>query len=142
MSWDVVICHANGRSHAADRPEECQDNSLGDAAEVRNRLSAYFDELEWLDSSWGLLLGERFSLEFRLNAASPVESITLHVRGSGDPLGTIASLCKHFGWHALDRATGQLLDLDNPRSQGWIEFQAFRERVLKQYRRPLDKQRA
>jgi hypothetical protein len=38
------------------------------------------------------------------------------------------------GWSALDCSTSKFLDLDNPSQAGWEGFQAFRDKVIEQYR--------
>lgn len=54
----------------------------------------------------------------------------LHVRGGGDPLPAIVSICKSNGWVALDCSSGELISLDAPSSKSWREFQGYRDQIV------------
>lgn len=122
MSWDVVILDSGEPPQA-----------LGPAERVRASISNIVPTVDWSDPAWGTLESEEWSIEFNVGDAPVVESVMLHVRGDGDPLPVIASICATNGWAALDTSTDERLDLAAPSRKGWDDFRALREAVLQSH---------
>ena len=134
MSWDVYIMRADAKS-VSDLPDDYEPESLGDAAQLRADLAAFFDgALDWSDPSWGHLDGQHFSYEFNFTESGPVGGFMLHVRGGGDAVSPIVAMCKHFRWQAVGTSEGDFINLDDPSTDGWDGFRAFRDRVLDRHR--------
>lgn len=130
MSWDVMILRFDGPPPPVeDIADDHQALPLGDAADVRTRISAVLPEVDWTDPAWGVLEGDGFSIEFNFQADGPVTGFMLHVRGRGDPITPTITLCSAYGWAALDTSAGEFLDLAKPSHSGWRSFQSFRDRV-------------
>lgn len=106
MSWDVVISAAKTDPEAGDSAVQ----PLGEAEDVRKKISAALPDTDWSDPAWGTLEGSGWSIEFNTEATGSVESLMLHVRGEGDPLSAISRLCQSTGWYAFDTTTGEFLD--------------------------------
>jgi len=114
-----------------DVPKDWVPNPLGDATVIRSAIAGTLPDTDWSNPSWGLSAGPGFSFEFNIQSEGPVDAFTIHVRGSGDPLPAIVSLCRANGWVAFDYSTGELLDLSNPSNESWERFQAYRDRIVK-----------
>ena len=131
MSWDVMIF--NTRSKAPPPLEQFEESDyppLGPAAEVRQRISALLPGVDWTDTTCGIYQGDGFSIEFNVDD-DPIENMMLYVRGSGDAISQIATICQSNGWSALDCTTSEFLDLQNPSQEGWKGYQSYCDKVLK-----------
>jgi hypothetical protein len=78
----------------------------------------------------GLYEGEGFTLEFFCRDGS-IQFFQIDVRGGGNPVPTLASLCKPNGW-AIQEVTGKVVDLDLPSSDSWEAFVAWRDRAIRE----------
>jgi hypothetical protein len=68
-------------------------------------------------------------MELSIGSNDPVDSITLHIRGSGDDvLISIVRLANALGCKALDISTGSLISTRD--ASGWHGFQEYRDRVI------------
>jgi len=131
MSWDVLIQRYDGVPPSVDAiPDDFRFPSMGDASAVRGLISTACPSVDWSDPAWGILDGDGYSIEFNFQEDGEVDSFMLHVRGGGDAISPIVSLCKTNGWVALDTSTGDFMDLESPSDDGWKEFQAFRDQVV------------
>ncbi len=135
MSWDVMIFNTRGtKPPPIDQFQESDYGPLGPAAEVRHQLSGLLPGIDWSDTTWGIYEGTGFSIEFNVGKDDPIGSMMLHVRGGGNAIAAIVKIARPLGWSALDCSTSEFLDLDRPSQAGWEGFQAFRDKVIEQYR--------
>jgi hypothetical protein len=135
MSWDVMIFNTRGKSPpSVEEFEDSDYETLGPAADVRQRLSELLPGVDWSDTTWGIYEGDGFSIEFNVGDDDPIENMMLHVRGGGEAIAAIAKFARPLGWSALDCSTSEFLDLDNPSQDGWEGFQEFRDTVIKRAR--------
>ncbi len=131
MSWDVMIFRFDSPPPPISKwPDNFRPVALGEAQEIRNKISHDFPNIDWSDPAWGIFDGKGYSIEFNLQKEGVVEGFMLHVRGGGDPLPTICKLCLIHGWYAFDCSTGYFIDLDHPSREGWTSFQQFRDKVI------------
>ena len=131
MSWDITIM--SGKDFPTDFPDVPHDwmpNPLGAASAVRRQISQIFAETVWSDPGWGRFDGGEFRIEFNIGAKDSVATAALHVRGSGDPVTPIVSLCRKNGWVAVDWSDGQLINLDTPSKENWEKWQWYRDQVV------------
>jgi hypothetical protein len=135
MSWDVMIFNTRGKKPPPiEQFQESDYEPLGPAASVRQQLSSLLPGIDWSDKTWGIYEGDGFSIEFNVGKDDPIGSIMLHVRGGGDAIAAIVIFARPLGWSALDCSTSDFLDLESPSQAGWEGFQAFRDKVIEQYR--------
>jgi hypothetical protein len=131
MSWDVMIFNSEEPPPLnGEVPSDFTSISLGDADEVRARISKSLPEVDWSDPAWGQLIHSDFIIEFNFQADGDVEGFLLHVRGGGNPLIPICKVCSENGWYPLDTSTGLFINVDDPSYQGWEGFQQYRDRVI------------
>jgi hypothetical protein len=76
----------------------------------------------------GLYEGEDFTLEF-FCSDGPIAFLNVDVRGSGNPMPTLAKLCRANAWLLKEAATGKVLDLSGPAVE-WQTFTQWRDRAL------------
>ncbi|MFI6639494.1 hypothetical protein [Streptomyces sp. NPDC050504] len=128
MSWDVLLLHLpDGVDSVADVPDDCVPPPLGRLddvlAAVRRAVPA-----DLSDPAWGVLYGPTWSIELSIGQVDPVESIMLHIRGSGDDvLEPVFRLAAVLGCKVLDCSAGALITPQGP--NGWQSFQAYRDQV-------------
>ncbi len=120
MSWDVMLFNTRGQKPPpVDEFNESDFDVLGHAKEVRKKVLECLPGLDWQAPSYGVYEGDGFSIEFGLGDDDPVQSMTLFVRGSGDPVAAIIKFARPLGWSALDLTISEFIDFDNPSSAGW-----------------------
>jgi hypothetical protein len=133
MSWDIFIYSQDPRQLNAG----AKVPPLGDAADVRAKISKSLPAVDWKDPAWGVLEGKGWSIEFYHQTNGVADSLMLLVRGGGEPVPAICQLCKENGWVALDSSTGQLMDLNAAPSKSWEQFQKYRDQVTGSAQPPL-----
>lgn len=117
MSWDVLILHPESTSEPPEHRPRLK--ALGMADEVRKAVSRALPGIDWTEPVQGLYDGRGYSIDAQLPSRGVVDSIGLHVRGTGNPLPAIVRLCRQNGWVAFDSAAGTFLDLEDPSPEGW-----------------------
>src|SRR5262249_26161901 len=98
---------------------------LGDLKSVAAAVRAAFPSAEWsqFDPKRATYLGSDFEIEISLDGAKSVDSIVLHVQGTGDPIPSILKLTEANGWLAIDCSTSESLEPTDPSYEGWQGFQ-------------------
>ncbi len=135
MSWDVMIYNTHGvKPPSISDFQESDTKPLGPAAEVRNKLSSLLPGIDWSEPTWGVYDGDGFSIEFNVGKDDPITSMMLHVRGGGDAISAIAAFVDPMGCVAIDCSSCDFLELDHISQPGWENFQAYRDKVIQQYR--------
>ena len=87
-------------------PDAPPPGPLGPSGQVRRSISTHLPGVDWSDP------------------------IMVHVRGRGDAIAAMLAFANPLGWSLLDCSTGEFLDPENPSSEGWTGFQAFRDQDL------------
>jgi hypothetical protein len=126
----MILRYDGAPPRMSELPDDFSLLPMGEAHDVRTRISESLPDVDWSDPARGLLISEEYSIKFGLQEDGVVESLMLIVRGGGDPVEAIARLCAANGWAALDTSTGEFMDLQQPSRAGWESFQAFRDKVL------------
>ena len=126
MSWDVLLLKAKFDLEDSN----ANPGSLGNRTEIIENLTALLPQLDYSDKSWGMLSGEKFSIEFNTGENETVDTIMLHIRGGGDPLVVIKVICDSTHWAALDCSTSEFIDTNNLSRESWENFQKFRDKVI------------
>ncbi|MBK3580747.1 hypothetical protein JHN63_44635 [Streptomyces sp. MBT65] len=130
MSWDVLLCHLpDDITSMQDIPDDYSPPPLGRQHEVLAAVTRAEPEADLSDPTWGDLSGPTWSVELNIGSEDPVDSVMLHIRGSGDDvLASVFRLASALGCKALDCSTGDLITPQGP--SGWHAFQEFRDRVI------------
>ena len=135
MSWDVIVYNYNGSppKDFKNLPDDHKPDPLGPASTVRKTISENLPDVDWSDPTWGIYDSDEFSIEINTGEEDPIESLILHVRGSGDVITAMLQFAIPNNWSLLDISTGKFLDPDNPSQQGWEDFQAHRDKIIDRY---------
>ncbi|RCH65464.1 hypothetical protein DT019_27070 [Streptomyces sp. SDr-06] len=129
MSWDVLLLHLpDDIVSVRDIPDGYTPPPLGQQQDILAAVARATPEADLSDPAWGELSGATWSIELNIGSRDPVDSIMLHIRGSGDDvLTSVARLAEALDCKALDCSTGDLLTAQGP--AGWHAFQNYRDRV-------------
>jgi hypothetical protein len=130
MSWDVLLLRLpDDVTSMHELPTDCTPAPLGRQYDVLAAVTQAVPEVDLSDPTWGELSGPTWSIELNIGSEDPVDSIMLHIRGSGDDvLAPVFRLAEALRCKVLDCAEGDLITPGQP--SGWHAFQQFRDRVL------------
>jgi hypothetical protein len=87
---------------------------MGNGDWVRSSIDLALADVDWSAPDRGFLEGGDFAIELGVAASGPVDGFVVRTRGSREATTVIAHLCRVNGWAAVDCATGDYLDLDDP----------------------------
>jgi hypothetical protein len=124
MSWDILIINSKTQVDidADDYPE------FSSRKDFIEKVKRSFPETDWSDPAFGILDSDEAVIEFNVGDEDEIgATVLLNVYGGDDPVREVARLCKENGWQAYDIATENYLDLNNPSSESWDNFQSSRE---------------
>ncbi|MEW1648037.1 MULTISPECIES: hypothetical protein [unclassified Streptomyces] len=129
MSWDVLLLDLpDDITSAQDIPADHSPRPLGRRHEVLAAIGRAEPATDLSDPTWGDLTGPTWSIELGIGSDDPVDSVMLHVRGSGDDvLTSVFRLAGALDCKVLDCASGELITPGGP--SAWHAFQEFRDRV-------------
>ena len=131
MSWDVLVFGNDTPPPPVIQMEDkWRGIGIGILAEVRAKIDACIPGVDWSDPNWGIYNGDGYSFEFSIGKEEHCESISIHVRGTGDVLPVLLSLGKRWTWYLLDLSQGEWLHHCESPDAGWCGFQEYRDRML------------
>lgn len=130
VPWRAVIRRLpDGVSSMHELPADCTSAPLGRQSDVLVTVKQAVPEVDLSDPTWGELSGLTWSIELNIGSEDPVDSIMLHIRGSGDDaLRPVFRLGEALRCKVLDLAEGDLIAPGQ--ALGWCAFQPFRDRVV------------
>src|SRR5688500_7033694 len=97
MSWDAVLLRVGeGVSSVEEMGEE--ELPLGKRKEVLDAIRAAFPGVEAQTAARLLYRAGDLSMEFVLQGKGSVDSVTVEVRGEGDPVTPLLELATRNGW--------------------------------------------
>ncbi|MEE1763332.1 MULTISPECIES: hypothetical protein [unclassified Streptomyces] len=130
MSWDVLLLRLpDDLTSVQEIPADHTPDPLGRRHDVLAAVARACPETDLSDPTWGKLCGPTWSIELNIGSQDPVDSIMLHIRGSGDDVLTpVLRLADALRCKALDCSDGSLMAPG--RTSGWHAFQEFRDRVV------------
>lgn len=135
MSWDVSVFAFKEPPTPIDQmPKDWRPPVMGTGDEVRSLISTYLFGVDWSDPTWGLYEGDGFSFEFSMGSDELIDNFAVHVRGSGDAVADLMKFAVPNGWYVLDWSSGDWLDPGKPCEESWKKFQAYRDRIVREYR--------
>jgi hypothetical protein len=132
MSWDISIQHLpEGVATIDEIPDDFTPAPLGPRSEVITDILRVVPDIDFTDSTWGMLERPTFSIEFNMGSEAICSGFMLHVRGGGDAMRLIDELLSALKLRGLDCQSGDFFRLDAAEEtfEGW---QQFRERVVSQ----------
>jgi hypothetical protein len=94
-------------------------------ADMTAEQRAWSSRPEWR----GQYGGAGFTLEFFF-ADATISFFHIDVRGGGNPMPTLAALCRANGWLLKEAATGKLLELTATSAPEWEAFTQWRHQAI------------
>jgi len=78
---------------------------------------------------------EDYSMQFYAADAPQILSINVEVRGNGDPLPSLRSVCADTSWSVLDVGEDRLVDLEATDASSWERFREWRDKSIRDIER-------
>lgn len=78
----------------------------------------------------GAVVTSEYSITFYGFENYPLTSVGIEVRGNGNPLPVLGSLCNSRNWALREDATQSFVDLDSESAAEWDQFRKYRDRVV------------
>ena len=131
LEWDALLLSGDGSLQPGDTvsEENMPSRPLGPVDDVRMAVAKSFPDVTWGDiPDHGYVQRAGLSLDFNVHLDRIAQSVTLRVRGTGDPMPFLSQICRSEGWVALDLTTWKVLDLESPSREGWDRVKAAIER--------------
>jgi hypothetical protein len=131
MSYDICAMDLPRGISSVDRlPEGFEPQPLGARADLVARIGEVVADADFSDPAWGLIERHTFVIEVNMGRDDPVESITFHVRGTGDEaLALVARVLEHLDLRAVDVQSGDLFAAPSA-GQSFKAWQEFRDDAL------------
>jgi hypothetical protein len=125
MSWDVLLLRLpDDVTSVHEVPADYVSDPLGRRHDVLAAVAQACPEVDLSDPTWGDLDGPTWSVELNIGSEDPVDSIMLHIRGSGDDVLTpVFRLAETLQCKVFDCAEGNLMTPGQ--TSAWHAFQQF-----------------
>ncbi|WP_370416396.1 hypothetical protein [Streptomyces fradiae] len=130
MSWDVILLRLpDDVTSVQEIPADYAPDPLGRRDDVLAAVAQAVPDADLSDPAWGEMSSPTSSIELNVGSEDPVDTVMLHIRGSGDRVLTpVLRLAAALRCEALDCAEGELITPGQ--TSGWHVFQQFRDRVM------------
>lgn len=129
MSWDVLLLRLpDDVASVREMPDGYTPPPFGSQEEVLAAVQRATPEADLADPTWGELRGAGWSMQLNIGSRDPVDSIMLHIRGSGDDVLTpVFRLAAALSCKVLDCSSGDVITPQD--TTGWHAFQDFRDHI-------------
>ena len=72
------------------------------------------------------------SIQFYTSDTPEIDWINAEVRGNGDTLPVLHSICSNTGWSVIDVGENVIVDVANANSESWDSFRQWRDKAIRQ----------
>ena len=83
--------------------------------------------------------GGEYSIQFYTSDIPKIDWINAEVRGDGDPLPVLQSICSDTGWSVIDVAENAIVDKTTTDAASWTAFRQWRDKGLQQIKAENEK---
>jgi hypothetical protein len=129
MSWDVVVFNLKRKVANVEEIDENILIDMGTGASFEGLLRKRYPGLTSNDG-WISIEGSDFSMNISLAEKEGSFSNTIFFLYGEKAVYELIELCKAQGWQAFDTSLGQMLDLDHPEINGYLNHRRFVEETL------------
>jgi hypothetical protein len=130
MSWDIFIQDLPEVKSLADIPDDFCPKPIGKRADLIRRIQEVAPMADFSNPPLGTLDADNFSIEFSLGEEKEVYCIACFIRGASGGGACIAAILQHLGLKAVDTATGEFFDLNDP-ELGFEIWRAYKDKSIK-----------
>ena len=123
MSWDIILFNSRQTIKSV---EEIDENLL-EPTDFCSVLESYFDNID-KDDNHRRIKGTDFEIEF-FTDSEEVNNKILNLYGENG-LFEIVILAQKNGWQIFDTGLEQMIELNNPKTNGYINFDKYLKQVL------------
>ena len=124
MSWDIVLFSSKQKIESV---AELDENQL-ESTDFTGILENSFDRVKKNDNHREII-GTDFSIDFYTHS-EPVSNTMLNLYGENGLYALIA-LAKKHNWQIYDSGIGEMIDLENPKKNGFDNHRKYVEQILK-----------
>jgi len=129
MSWDVMIFNLNRKVESVDEIDDSVLVDIGTMTDFKKLMTDNFPDVTWNNDS-GKIERKDFSIEFSLgDSDEPFSNTVFHLYGE-NAIYAVIELCRKMNWQLFDTGLEQMLDLDNPETNGYKNHQAYVRQIL------------
>lgn len=108
MSWDVFVQNAPREAKTvADIPADFRPTSIGKREEIVARIKEVFPTANFLDSSWGTIQGQGWSIELNMGSSEDCKGFAFHIRGRREAAEVVGAILDYLDLRAVDTETGE-----------------------------------
>lgn len=124
MSWDIFIFNSTQKIESVENIEvECFI-----PIDFNEILVSYFENIEINDNS-RRIISENYSIEYFISSKTE-GNLMLSLYGE-NALFELIRISKIHNWQIFDTGNGEMIDLENPRKNGYENFQIYLQQVIK-----------
>ena len=124
MSWDIVLFNSKQKINSV---EELDETHLK-PTDFCSALEDHFAQIV-KDDNHREIKGNDFTIDYFLDEEK-VSNKMMSLYGENG-LYELVVLAKKHNWQIFDTGLGQMIDLENPKNNGYENFQKYLEHVLK-----------
>jgi hypothetical protein len=124
MSWDIVLFNSKQKINSVEELDETQLKPT----DFCSALEDHFAQIV-KDDNHREIKGNDFAIDYFLDEEK-VSNKMMSLYGENG-LYELVVLAKKHNWQIFDTGLGQMIDLENPKNNGYENFQKYLEHVLK-----------
>lgn len=124
MSWDIVLFNSKQKIESV---AELDENQLV-PTDFDGILLNSFDRIK-KDDNHREIIGTDFTIDFTVHN-EPVSNTMLSLYGENG-LFELIELAKEHNWQIFDSGIGEMIDLENPKKNGFKNHRKYVEQILK-----------
>lgn len=124
MSWDIVLFNSKQKIESV---EELDENQL-EPTDFDQILENSFDQIK-KDDNHREIIGTDFTIDFFVHN-EPVSNTMLSLYGENG-LYELIELAKKQNWQIYDSGIGEMIDLENPKKNGFENHRKYVEQIMK-----------
>lgn len=124
MSWDIVLFNSKQKIESV---EELDENQL-ELTDFDQILENSFEQIK-KDDNHREIIGTDFTIDFLVHN-EPVSNTMLSLYGENG-LYELIELSKKHNWQIFDSGIGEMIDLKNPKKNGFENHRKYVEQILK-----------
>jgi hypothetical protein len=135
MSWDIFVMDVpSDIASVGEIPSDFKPRSLGGRSTIISKIREIIPTADFSNPSWGLVLGDDWSIEVNIGEDEECDGFALHVRGGEAAVGAVASILDGLGIRAIDSQTGEFFASGPSAIESFRKWRAYRDQVVDGYK--------
>jgi len=135
MSWDIFVMDMpSDITSVGEIPSDFRPRSMGSRSAIISKIKEIIPTADFSNPSWGLVLGDDWSIEVNIGEDEECDGFALHVRGGDAAVGAVASILDGLGIRAIDSQTGEFFVSGPSAIESFRKWRAYRDHVVAGYK--------